>query len=83
MILRLSGLASGLIDLSKLSNLVKNDVVRKTKYNGKIKTIEDNIPNITNLATKTTLNAKINEVKSEIPIINSLVTTTALAVVEK
>ena len=51
------------VDLSKLSNAVKKDVVKKTGYNCKIKSIEDKIPDITNLATETTLNAKINEVK--------------------
>ena len=49
------------IDLSKLSNAVKNDVVKKDVYNAKIKNIEDEIPDTTNLATKTTLNTKINE----------------------
>ena len=43
------------VDLSKLSNLVKNDVVKKDEYNAKIKNIEDKISDITNLATKTTL----------------------------
>ena len=46
------------VDLSKLSDAVKNDVVKKDVYNGKIKDIEDEIPNITNLATNTTLIAK-------------------------
>ena len=55
------------VDLSKLSNPVKNDVVKKDVCNGKIKNIEDKILDITNLDTKTTLNAKINEVKVEIP----------------
>ena len=32
------------VDLSKLSDVVKNDVVKKTEYNGKIKSIEDTIP---------------------------------------
>ena len=50
------------VDLSKLSNVVKNDYVKKDVYNAKIKNIEDKIPDITNLATKTTLNVKINEV---------------------
>ena len=44
------------VDLSKLSNIVKNDVVKKTEYNAKIKDIEDNIPDITNLAINTNLN---------------------------
>ena len=29
------------VDLSKLSDVVKNDVVKKDVYNAKIKTIED------------------------------------------
>ena len=40
-------------DLSKLSDFVKNDVVKKDVYNDKIKNIRDKIPDITNLATKT------------------------------
>ena len=53
------------VDLSKLSNVLKNDVVEKDVYNSNIKNIEDKIPDITNLAPKTTLTAKINEIKSE------------------
>ena len=70
-----------LVDLSKLSNVVKNNVVKKDVYNAKIKSIEDKIPDITNLATATTLNAKINEVKGEISSITNLSTTTALTAV--
>ena len=70
------------LDLSKLSNVVKNDVAKKDVYNAKIKNIEDKIPDITNLATKTTLNGNINEVKGEIPRIDNLATTTALTAVE-
>ena len=55
------------VELSKLSDVVKNDVVKKDAYNAKIKNIEDEILDITNLATNTTLNAKINEIKGEIP----------------
>ena len=62
------------VDLSKLSDVVKN-VLKKDVYNAKIKNIEDNIPDITNLATNTTLNAKINEVKNEIPSLTNLATT--------
>ena len=47
-------------DLSKLSDLEKNDVVKKDVYNTNMKNIEDKIPDITNLATKITVNAKIN-----------------------
>ena len=70
------------VDLSKLSNAVKNEVVKKTEYNAKIKNIEDKIPDISNLATKTILNTKINEVKTEIPSISGLATTPALTAVE-
>ena len=51
------------VDLSKLNDVVKTDVVKKDVYNAKIKHIEDKIPDITNLATNNTLNAEINEVK--------------------
>ena len=70
------------VDLSKISHLQKNYIVKKDVYNTKIKYIEDKIPNITNLATNTTLNAKINEVKNEIPNITNLATTAALTTVE-
>ena len=70
------------VDLSKLSNIVKNDVVKNDVYNAKIKNIEDKIPDITNLAIKTTLNAKVNDVNGEILNITNLVTTCALTAVE-
>ena len=38
------------IDLSKLSELIRNYVVRKDVSNAKIKNIEDKIPDITNSA---------------------------------
>ena len=52
------------VDLSKLSNLMKNEAVKKDVYNAKIKNIEDIILDITNIVTKNTLNAKINAVKN-------------------
>ena len=66
------------VDLSKLSDVVKNDFVKKDVYDAKIKCIEDKISDITNLATNTALNAEINEVKKEIPSVTNLATTTAL-----
>ena len=45
------------VDLSKFNDVVQNDVVQKDVYNAKIKSIEDKISDIANLATKTTLNA--------------------------
>ena len=65
-------------DLSKLSDVVKNDVIKKDTYHAKIKNTEDKRPDITNLATNT--NAKINEVKNKIPSITNWATTTALDV---
>ena len=49
-----------LVDLSKLSDVIKNEVVKKNVYNAKIITIESKMPDITNLATNANLNAKIN-----------------------
>ena len=63
------------VDLCKLGDVVKNDVVKKGVYYAEIETIEDKIPDIANLATNTTLNAKINEVKKEISSITNLTTT--------
>ena len=63
------------VDLGKLIDLVKNDVVKKDAYKAKIKDIEDKIADITELATTTTLNAKINETKNEIPSITNLAAT--------
>ena len=67
------------VDLSKPSYVVKNDVIKKDVYNSKIKkNIEDNIPDITNLATNSSLNAKINDVKGEIPNITNLASNASL-----
>ena len=49
------------VDLSKLSDVVKNGVVKKDAYDAKIKNIEDKIPDIINLATNSSLNAKITQ----------------------
>ena len=70
------------VDLSKLSNVVKTEVVKKTEYNAKIKNIEEKILDITNLATKTIRNTKINEIKAEISSISGLAATSALTAVE-
>ena len=65
------------VDLSKLSNIVKNDVVKDVR-NAKRKNVEDKKPDNTNLATNTTLNAEIYEVKNKILNISNLATNTAL-----
>ena len=53
------------VDLTKLSDVVKNDAVKKDVYNAKIKNIEDKVPDTTNLATNTTLNDQVKEVKKK------------------
>ena len=50
------------VDLSKLSDVVKNDVIKKTAYNAKISDIEGKIPDISNLATKTALASVENKI---------------------
>ena len=50
------------VSLSKLSDIVKNDVIKKTDYNAKITEIENKIPDISNLATKTALNTVENKI---------------------
>ena len=66
------------VNLSKLSDAIKNCVVKKDVYNAKTKNIEDIMPDIKNVSTNTDLDAKINEVKNEIPSITNLVFITAL-----
>ena len=66
------------VDLNKPSDVVKNNIFKKDVRNAKIKTIEDEIPDITNLATDASLNTKINEFKGEIHSITNLGTTAAL-----
>ena len=70
------------VDLSKLSDAVKNDVVTKDVNNAQIKSVENKIPDITNAAINATLNAKINVVKNERPIITNLTTSAALTTAE-
>ena len=50
------------VDLSKLRDVVKNDVIKKTDYNAKITEIENKVPDISNLATKTSLNTVENKI---------------------
>ena len=69
-------------DLSKLTDVVKIDVVKKDVYNASIKNIEDKIPNFTNFVTTAAFNAKVNKVKGRIPSITNLGTTTALTAFE-
>ena len=67
------------VDLSKLSDVIKNDVVKKTDYNAKITEIGNKIPGISNLVTKTALNT----VENKIPDVSELATKAWLTAVEK
>ena len=57
-------------------------IVEKDIYNAWVKNIEDDIPDIFNLATNASLNSKINEAKGEVPSITNLETITVLTAVE-
>ena len=63
-------------DLSKLSNVVKNDVVKKTVYNKLVARV-DNI-DTGDFVLKTNYNAKITELENKTPAISNLATKAAL-----
>ena len=76
--LDINKLVSVLVDLSKLSDVVKNDLVKETDYNAKITEIENKFPDISNLATKTALATVENKISN----VSGLATKTALTAVE-
>ena len=57
------------VDLSKLSNVAKNDVVKKDVYNAKIKYIEDKITNVSNLVKKLTITQELVTLKIKLLLI--------------
>ena len=67
-------------DLNKLSNVVKNDVVKKTAYNKLIAKV-DNI-DTSDFVLKTKYDTDKAELEKKIPNINNLATKTALTTVE-
>ena len=67
-------------DLCKLSNVVKNDVVKKTVYDKLVAKV-NNI-DTSDFALKTNYNAKITELENKIPDISNLATKTALTTIE-
>ena len=73
-------LATVPVDLSKPSNVVKNDVVKKTVYN-KLAAKVHNI-DTSGFVKKTDYNTKITEIEGKIPDISGLATKTALTTVE-
>ena len=73
-------LATVPVDLSKLSNVVKHDVVKKTDYN-KLVTKVDNF-DTSGLVKKTDCNTKITEIEDKIPDTSGLATKAALNTVK-
>ena len=73
-------LATVPVDLSKLSNVVKNNVVKKTVYDKLVAKV-NNI-NTSALVKKTDYNTKITEIEGKIPSINNLAKKTALTTAE-
>ena len=67
-------------DLSKLSNLVKNNVVKKDDYIN-LATKIDNV-DTSGLVKMTDYNTKITEIEGKIPDISNLATKTALTTIE-
>ena len=69
--LDIDNLATAPADLNKLSNVVKNDVVKKTVYDKLVAKV-DNI-DTSGLVKKTDYNTKITEIEDKIPYISGLV----------
>ena len=68
------------VDLSKLGDVVKTDLVKKDTYiyNANINNSENKTLDINNLATNINLKAKKDEVKNEVPSITDLAKTAGL-----
>ena len=67
-------------DLSKLSDVVKNDVVKKTDYNKLVTKVD--IKDTGGLVKKTDYNTKITKIEGKIPDTSNFATKTALTTVE-
>ena len=61
------------VDLSKLSDAVKNDVVKKTVYDELFKKV--NATDTSKLVSKTDYNARIKYIKDKIPVIANVAIT--------
>ena len=72
-------LVRGPTDLSKLSFVVQNEVVKKGVYDELVQKVT--VIDTNELVKKIYYNTKINEIKDEIPSITGLATTTALSLV--
>ena len=69
-------------DLTKLSDIVKNDVVKKTDYSTKITEMEDKISDSSSFVKKIDCNIKTTEIEDKLPDTTNLATKTALTTVE-
>ena len=69
-------------DVSKLRNVVTNDVVKKTDYNAKITEMENKIPDISNLATKISLNTVENKIPDTSGLVKKTHYDTKITVIE-
>ena len=67
-------------DSNKLSNVVKNDVIKKADYS-KLVTKVDKI-DTSGVVKKTDYNTKITEIEGKVPDISNLATKTALTTIE-
>ena len=65
-----------------LINSVKNHFIEKDVYYANIENIEDQIPDITNLATNIKLNSKITEVRNKTSDITNSASTNDLPATE-
>ena len=65
------------VDLSKLSDVIEKDVVKKIEYDELVEKLLM-LFRLVNLLKKTDYEGKINEINCKIPSITSLATTTAL-----
>ena len=78
--LNVGKLKTATVDLSKLSNVVKKEVIKKTEYNKLVNKV-NNI-DTSDFVLKTNYNTKITELENKIPDISNLATKTALTTVE-
>ena len=58
-------------DLAKLSNVVKNDVVKKVDYDKKIRELSDDIPDVSNLASKSSITTLVKDIQDKIDKIDT------------
>ena len=58
-------------DFAKLSNVVKNDVVKKVDYDKKIRELSDDVPDVSNLASKSSITTLVIDLQDKIDKIDT------------